>query len=240
MLLLALFGIGLRADQVFRSGPTKASLLELYTSEGCSSCPPAEHWLSELREDAGVWKSVVPVAFHVTYWDNLGWPDKFAQKQFTDRQYAYSRAWRSESVYTPCFVRDGAEWKQREGMGPPLASAGILTANVSAEGVVEITFETDSDERGELHVWVARLVSDVASDVKRGENAGRKLRHDFTVVQLRSAKLSSREGKGLPHASLALPKDTLSGSGKPAVAVWVTRGEPPGEVLQATGGWLQP
>src|SRR5438270_9390200 len=91
--LLAVTAVGLHAEVAFRSGPAKVALVELYTSEGCSSCPPAEKWLGSLTADPGLWRQFVPVAFHVNYWDNLGWRDALATKAFTDRQYAYSAAW---------------------------------------------------------------------------------------------------------------------------------------------------
>ncbi|HSH39027.1 MAG TPA: DUF1223 domain-containing protein, partial [Chthoniobacterales bacterium] len=83
------------AEVKFQSGPVRTHLLELFTSEGCSSCPPAERWVSELRANPRLWKDFVPVAFHVDYWDRLGWPDRFAKKAFTGRQQAYAAAWRS-------------------------------------------------------------------------------------------------------------------------------------------------
>src|SRR5258705_5915226 len=79
------------------SEATQTSLIELYTSEGCSSCPPAEEWLGQLGKHPRLWRDFVPVAFHVDYWDGLGWPDRFARKQFTERQYAYSKSWGTES-----------------------------------------------------------------------------------------------------------------------------------------------
>src|SRR5262249_51627062 len=102
-----------RADVAFRSGPARVALIELYTSEGCSSCPPAEKWLGELSHDPGLWTQFVPVAFHVNYWDHLGWRDALATKIFTAREYAYADAWGAASVYTPCFVRNGREWHPR-------------------------------------------------------------------------------------------------------------------------------
>ena len=95
------------ADRVFETGPQKTHLIELFTSQGCSSCPPAEGWLSKLKSEPGLWKNFVPLAFHVDYWDRLGWRDPFAAKEWTARQYQYSTNWKSESVYTPGFVLDG-------------------------------------------------------------------------------------------------------------------------------------
>src|ERR1041385_865018 len=75
---------------VFESKPARAHLLELYTSEGCSSCPPAEQWMSALKNQPRLWQDIVPIAFHVDYWDRLGWRDPFASKLWTDRQAHYS------------------------------------------------------------------------------------------------------------------------------------------------------
>src|SRR5437867_5566462 len=96
--------------KTFESGDTQSSLIELFTSEGCSSCPPAERWLSALKSRSDLWKKAVPVAFHVDYWDHLGWRDRFAKPEFTSRQQRYAAAWGGDSVYTPGFGR------QRQGM----------------------------------------------------------------------------------------------------------------------------
>ncbi len=73
------------APIVFQSSTRQTALLELYTSEGCSSCPPAEAWLSKLKTEPGLWSEFVPVAFHVDYWNNLGWRDKLSSEQFSRR-----------------------------------------------------------------------------------------------------------------------------------------------------------
>src|SRR5438132_8079399 len=107
---LLLGASALRAEVTLHSGPAQVALIELYTNEGCSSCPPAEKWLGELRGDAELWRRFVPVAFHVNYWDHLGWHDVLATKAYTEREYRYADTWRAPSVYTPCFVRNGQEW----------------------------------------------------------------------------------------------------------------------------------
>jgi hypothetical protein len=97
------------------SGPARASLLELYTSEGCSSCPPADRWLSQMPPR----RDVVPLAFHVDYWDRLGWKDRFAQAAFSQRQRARNRG--AGWVYTPQVMLDGAE--RRSGPNAPRSNA---------------------------------------------------------------------------------------------------------------------
>src|SRR5271168_2184673 len=98
-------------DIVFKNSGSKATLVELYSSEGCSSCPPAEAWLSKLKASPGLWTEIFPVAFHVDYWDNLGWPDRFAKPEYTQRQRNYAAQLGQDSVYTPEFVTSGREWR---------------------------------------------------------------------------------------------------------------------------------
>src|SRR6202051_2661024 len=108
--LLGAIVLSSAAEMRFENGPQQTALVELYTSEGCSSCPPAEAWLGRLKIDPGLWKGYVQGAFHAHYWDNLGWTARVERKDFTARQHTYANAWRASSVYTPCFVRDGQEW----------------------------------------------------------------------------------------------------------------------------------
>src|SRR5437867_2256011 len=100
--LVVIFVANLNAQNTsftFQSAREQTALIELYTSEGCSSCPSAETWLSRLKESPGLWKDFVPLAFHVDYWDYLGWRDLWASKSFSDRQRAYAKQWRSDSIY---------------------------------------------------------------------------------------------------------------------------------------------
>src|ERR1700752_1309825 len=107
LLMLATVSIAFgnaRGDQLrFQSGEKRVAFVELFTSEGCSSCPPAEQTLSKLTTHPPFWKAVVPVAFHVNYWDHLGWKDRLASIEFTQGQRTYASDWRSDPVYTPEF-----------------------------------------------------------------------------------------------------------------------------------------
>ena len=218
----------------FTSGPARVSLVELYTSEGCSSCPPAERWLGQLRDAPGLWRDFVPVAFHVDYWNRLGWPDRFSTRDFTQREYAYAAAWGSESVYTPCFVRDGAEWRAREvpraAAGAP--AAGTLTvdydgATLRAEFVPAAGAKPANANAYELHAAI--LGAGIVSKVTSGENRGETLRHEFIALAL---------AHGAPDRDLALAVPAVAGVPRHALAVWVTRR---GNLtpVQATGGWLE-
>src|SRR5438128_265914 len=110
-LVVSLSRAGTASSVVFESGPKKVQLLELFTSEGCSSCPPAEAWLARLVNHSRLWHEFVPVAFHVDYWNRLGWKDPFASAEWTKRQQTYAASWKAESVYTPAFVLNGREWR---------------------------------------------------------------------------------------------------------------------------------
>ncbi len=214
----------------FESGETQITLLELYTSEGCSSCPPAEARLSKLRDDPGLWKQFVPVGFHVDYWDRLGWPDRFASPAFTRRQGEYAARWHSGSVYTPAFVQNGHEGTAQT----PAAKPGRLRVKVEPTGEIIVTYQPTHPPAGPLIVEAAPLASGVTSDVRRGENAGLKLTHEFVALDLLHASLERRDGGWT--ATLTLPSKTAAPAS--ALAVWVHAADDP-TALQAAGGWLQ-
>jgi len=238
MICLAAGYVFASEPKTFESGETQNSLLELFTSEGCSSCPPAEKWLSTFKSNPDLWKKTVPVAFHVDYWDHLGWRDRFAKPEFTSRQQRYAAQWGGDSVYTPGFVVNGREWRawfSANALPPSSKKVGSLRVTLSDDGKVGATFVVESTQPRALTLNVALLGTDLESDVKRGENSGRKLRHDFVVLQL--AKSNMVVSAGSWSGSLSFPKD--GGVEKPsALAAWVAAGEI-GPPLQATGGWLQ-
>lgn len=223
--------------QTLTSGPERNALLELYTSEGCSSCPPADAWLGELVGSEALWEDVVPVAFHVTYWDALGWPDALAARAHDDRQRRLAR--RSGSgVYTPGMFRDGEEyrvWRLRPPSATPAAApaAGPLEVTLGPTDL-RASFRPTSamdfeDDRLTLHVAWLRGAS---SSVRAGENRGRRLRHEFAVARLDAIPLRRADEGFVGSADLLRPRVPDS----PAVAAWVE--DRSGRVLQATGAWL--
>lgn len=244
-----LIGLGLggvvaaaAAEQRFASGPARVTLIELYTSEGCSSCPPAERWLGELRGAPGLWRDFVPVAWHVGYWNRLGWPDRFSTKAYTARQYAVAAAWGSGSVYTPCFVRDGAEWRTNKSVpdkntGGKPAGDLVFVLNDAGQGRVEFTPAATAGAGGPLTAHVAVLGGGFASKVTAGENRGETLRQEFVVLAVTESALASGVGGAAWRAEFAWPETKIADGERRAVAVWVTRR---GELapIQATGGWL--
>jgi hypothetical protein len=234
--LICLLGSAVLPAQTFQSGPAATSLIELYTSEGCSSCPPAEQWLTELKNDPGLWTRFVPVSFHVNYWDNLGWPDIYARPAYTARQRAYAADWGTGNIYTPEFVRQGREWRPGESTPKP-AFPGVLTVQRNDDGsgtvvyrpAVQSTIKT-------FNVSVAWLGGDVLIKVRAGENSGRTLAHDFIALHVVLIPLAP-SGEGDFAGAFAPPPSDLPATGKHALAAWIsTSGET--APLQATGGWL--
>ncbi len=220
------------AETTFTSKPTRTHLLELFTSEGCSSCPPAETWLSQLKNAPGLWTDFVPLAFHVDYWDRLGWRDPFAAKAWTARQYRYSAAWQSSNVYTPGFVLNGEELRDRRVPSAANDAAGVLSISYEKPSRVKASFQPAKGGDQAFEVHVARLGFDVRIQVKAGENSGRQLLHDFVVLAQADARLASGE------AEVNLPAGP-SGAPRQAIVAWVTEagGMAP---LQAVGGWQKP
>src|SRR5579863_4523834 len=143
MLLIVLFALSplVRAQCVAESAVTRPHLVELYSSEGCSSCPPAEQWLRTLHTGA----EVVPLEFHVDYWDNLGWRDRFADARYTARQQSIAARNGDSVVYTPQVVLDGRSWAgwYRGGqLTPPPATATTMTLKVTTGAAVHVRVQT--------------------------------------------------------------------------------------------------
>ena len=225
--------------KTFESGDTQSSLIELFTSEGCSSCPPAEKWISALKSSSDLWKKTVPVAFHVDYWDHLGWRDRFAKPEFTARQQRYAAAWGGDSVYTPGFVVNGKEWRDwfgGNGMPTTSTKVGVLRVSLGDGEKLTAAFVSETTQPRTLTLNVALLGNDLESDVKRGENSGRKLRHDFVVLQLAKSEMTNQGNLWTGTVFLSSNAETDKAT---ALAAWVKSGEtaPP---IQATGGWLKP
>ena len=220
------------AEVLFESKRVRTHLLELFTSEGCSSCPPAEAWLSKLKENPRLWQDFVPVAFHVDYWDRLGWRDPFASKMWTARQYEYSARWKSGSVYTPSFVLDGREWHNTGVPAPASEAPGVLKLAVRENYFVSATFSSTADSR-KFDLHVARLGFDLNINVRAGENSGRKLLHDFVILGLTKQPIEA----GTTELRLPATTQKEAANSRGAIAAWVTEAGHV-EPIQAVGGWL--
>ena len=198
VLLWASAGFGQTAPAACaaQSGPFKTPVIELYTSEGCSSCPPADKWLSRFKSSAGGKvdgkagdANPVVQAFHVGYWDYIGWVDRFATPAHTTRQRQIAAQNRQSSIYTPQAVLDGRDWRDwqrseptRMGAVPEPARVGISLRQVGRDQFEALV----TPAAGHSGAWAAywTLTEDGhSSKVKSGENAGEFLQHDFVVRQ---------------------------------------------------------
>jgi hypothetical protein len=224
------------AECAARSGAHVTPLVELYTSEGCSSCPPADRWLSGLVADAAAGK-VVPVAFHVNYWDYIGWKDAFASERGTQRQRDIQAAAGARYVYTPQVVVGGRDFRGwHSGSAAALeeirrkpARATIELAVTAGPGKgIEVASRTAAASGAKADGWVlvvAALQDGLSSRVTAGENRGERLAHDFVVRDF-------AERRGLGEAAFGFKPAPGWNLARMSVAAFVqdTR---TGEVIQA-------
>jgi hypothetical protein len=175
------------------SGPNRVPLIELYTSEGCDSCPPADRWLATTAAEAFKAGRAVPLALHVDYWDHLGWRDPYASAQFSARQRASAQRANSRVIYTPQVQVNGRDfrgWGDRAAVARALEAGGgparaKLALEAMQQGVapwtIAVTAEVAAVTSRGAGVYVALYENGLVSQVKAGENRGAKLRHDFVV-----------------------------------------------------------
>ncbi len=189
-----------------RSGATVPAVVELYTSEGCSSCPPAERWLSTLkgRDD------VVALAFHVDYWDGLGWKDRFSQPQFTQRQNATQRTSGARFAYTPQVLLDGRDQRDWPALAPS-ALRGKSPATVALElahdaNGLALTVSPGAGAPAKLSGYVAVVDDGLQTRVGAGENRGATLREDGIVRELLSWNLAGVQPATLRFTSSSTPE----------------------------------
>lgn len=166
-----------------QSGPLRAPVIELYTSEGCSSCPPADKWLSTLK-GASANNGAVVQAFHVGYWDYIGWVDRFASPAHTTRQRKIAANNRQDSIYTPQAVLNGRDWRNwgRLPTSKEPAGASIAVKQVATDHFEALVTPTPG-LAGNWSAYWSVTEHDHSSKVKAGENAGEFLQHDFVVRQ---------------------------------------------------------
>ena len=197
-LLSLTHGVAATARCAAESGPRRVALLELYTSEGCDSCPPTDRWVSALPQRGLAPDRVVTLAFHVDYWNYLGWNDPFARPEYSARQRAASHRNKARVVYTPQLLLDGADYRPgrlRDDVADRVSAINqrklaayirlkLAPAQGGALAVEGVAIVTDPERRGGARAWLALYENNLATDVKAGENRGKRLRHDFVVRAL--------------------------------------------------------
>lgn len=159
-----------------RAAAQPPALVELYTSEGCSSCPPADRWLSTLKGR----NDVIALAFHVNYWDRLGWPDRFATPATTERQTLLAQSSGSGYVYTPQVLLNGRDWRHWSGSAPARLPPSAVALALKRDGSTVTASIGPAANR--LAGYWAVLEDGHSSRVRAGENAGETLKHDHVVT----------------------------------------------------------
>lgn len=228
------------APFLLTSTPNQTTVLELYTSQGCSSCPPAEKWVSGFVDSEKLWTELVPINFHVDYWDYLGWKDPFADSAFSQRQRDYKRVGKANTIATPGFALNGRAWNGWF-RGQPLPNkiaplSGLLHASVDNDNI-DVTFNKidASKDNPSLTVHAALLGFGIETSVKRGENAGQKLVHDFVVIDYEQDTLSI--GTQYYQGHLPFPENSQTSTARKAIVVWVSQKSDPSP-LQIAASWL--
>jgi len=212
----------------FSSLNKNTSLIELFSSQGCSSCPPAESWISQFVDSESLWQDFVPIVFHVDYWDYLGWKDPFSSAENSQRQRDYYKQGKVSSVYTPGFIVNGHEWRGwfRKGTLPELfKDRGELKAVLKGK---ELHVSYSEDKYLELNISILGIGLKTA--IKSGENSNKNVIENF--VSLVHQKHKSNNGQW----NIELPS-TNRNAEKYGIAIWVSK---PGDEkpLQVVGGWL--
>lgn len=207
------------------SGVKKNSLIELYSSEGCSSCPPADKWLASLKGHPRLWKDFVPVEFHVDYWNRLGWIDTFSHQNFTRRQRQYANQWGERTVYTPAFVLNGSSWKLGEQKIPSEKSkdVGVLKAKKIKSGTFHVQFQPKKKGNG-FKLNGALLGNGLATEVSAGENNGKILRHEFVALNFVSVPFKKTAQGYEAEISLSQVSKSQAKPKSHSVVFWVSRG----------------
>ncbi len=187
-------------------------VVELYTSQGCSSCPPADTYLGELARRP----DVIALSFHVNYWDYIGWKDPFASPETTNRQRAYARTLRQSYVYTPQMVIDGRSHEvgsKRAEVERRIASlrergGGKLAVRIDrgADGGLSVTIPS-ANRHEAAAVWLVLFDRSHTTKIKRGENRGREL--TYSNVVRRVTRIGSYDGAEMT-IPLSLPATEMS------------------------------
>ena len=232
VLCVSALSTGVLSNQeiTFSSGEKQTTMIELFTSQGCSSCPPAEQWLNSLKNHEALWSQIIPIAFHVDYWDRLGWPDVYADKAYSARQYRHRQQNHIRSVYTPGLVVNGKEWRgwsKGNRFPPPEPNAGVLSCKADSEKV-HVSYSR-ADQNVVLNV--ALLGFGIDTDIKRGENRNRTLRQEFVALSHRQYAASNGSW------TVTLPNEKSEHATEYALVVWVSR-YPDISPVQATAQWI--
>jgi hypothetical protein len=225
-----------------KSPQHRIAVLELYTSEGCNSCPPADRWFSSLRAQGVEADAAVLLAFHVDYWNNLGWPDLFSKPAYSARQREAASRVQNGIVYTPQVLFDGIDYRQRDAgrLRAHLAEVNRdapkahIRARVQRSGDdLQVSGEVEAvgaPAGQHLQTWVATYENGLYTQVRSGENAGKRLNHDYVVRDFGGPFVLDRNGQVRFAHRVKLPRGVQAN--RLGMAIFVEQANT-GSVLQA-------
>jgi len=231
------------AECAAKSGAHTVPLLELYTSEGCSSCPPADLWLGGLKQDQSAF---TPLAFHVDYWDYIGWKDRFSKVEYADRQRKIAAFSDVGFVYTPQFVMNGRDFRGWDSArlrvainkSKNIASRVNLSLNALTQSAGGVRLQTsasavNSADIKDSNIFVAIYESKLVSQVKAGENSGRTLKHDYVVREFFGAYQQDNKNAFNKSFTLNSTRENKDQAFQNMGAVIFVQNSQTGEILQS-------
>ena len=241
--LLAAALPGQAAECTAVSGGRTAALVELYTSEGCSSCPRADRWLSSLGEKGYAPERVVPLSLHVDYWDYIGWKDPYAKRAFSTRQRKLTQLQRLAFVYTPQVMLQGKDFRAwgtkafdeavaQINARPAQAHISLALESVGASAL-RVRAEAElaaRSQREDAALYLASYQNRLQSRVDAGENRGRLLQHDYVVLEWQGPVAFGAGGRIAERRDVPLLPGARAGDSGMVAFVQNRRS---GEVLQA-------
>lgn len=242
--IFSLAGTAAAAPCAAESSSQRVALLELFTSEGCNSCPPADRWMSDLAARSLAPGRVVPLAFHVDYWNYLGWRDPFSQGRYSERQRAASLRNRARMVYTPQLLLNGKDYR-RGVLFDDFARRLDAVNREPAQATISLRIQMESERslrlsgaarvpnagaRAGAQAFIALYENNLSNQVTAGENRGKRLRHDYVVRELAGPFRLGPDGETLLERRFKLEPDWKTADLHVAAFV---QNERTGDVLQA-------
>ena len=216
------YGVAFAGETISKkSGSNTTAFLELYTSEGCSSCPPADRWISSLKPHIDKELKLVPLAFHVDYWNYLGWEDAYSSPEYSKRQRQLGNKNRQSSIYTPGFYLNTDEIRGVRRMLDNIQKLNKerspwsleITAQKKSADSVQVKLQGQLEKQmsaAKADVFLALYENSIVREIGRGENTGKTLQHDFVVRQwLGPVKLRSENGQISLTRSITFPEDSV-------------------------------
>jgi hypothetical protein len=219
------------------SGIQQTTLIELYTSQGCSSCPPAEHYLNSLKQHPQLWKTYIPIALHVDYWDYIGWKDQFALAENTRRQRQYAKVNQQRTIYTPAFFVNGKPWRRTfydrepDSLQNKVGNFQIILEGNKLSAKFSPVEKLASRLKGTLVLNVAIVGMGYQSRIEAGEREGSQTSHDFILLARNTQRSDNL------HWQTQLPDIDSKGANRLALVAWLSRPDDP-RPIQALGGYL--